>query len=185
MLFPSPLSITYKQKTVCAHVCFTNCLSAFVCVCVCVCVCVFASWLNQPFSWPFKWGCLLNQSCWLSTMGGPAEQWEVFCSYFSGGLGVASACSTDAAQINICLFSLTPSPLVLKGELWLKFWIHISRNQKNERCAEGGLWCRQRWTCQAVDESTAPAELLLAVHRNHYPQKIPLPNSLAAADVPD
>lgn len=33
-----------------------------------------------------------------------------------GGLGVASACSADAAQITICLFSLTPSLLVLKGD---------------------------------------------------------------------
>lgn len=45
----------------------------------------------------------------------------MFHSHFSGGLGVASACSTDAVQINICLFSLTPSLLVLKGEHRYKF----------------------------------------------------------------
>lgn len=68
--------------------------------------------------------------------------------HFSGGLGVASACSTDAAEINICLFSLTPSNLVLKGAG------QISRQQSKKQGMRGGACDVTRSTC-----ITAPTEV--------------------------
>lgn len=106
-------------------------------------------------------------------MRGPAQQWEVIHSSSSGGLGVASACSTDAAQISICLFSLTPSLLVLKGNADVHITSIITPKANEMRASEA---------CD-VDKSGgvgAPTERLLVLYCNYCPQNIHVRQILTA-----
>lgn len=77
------------------------------------------------FCGSFKWGRLLNQPSWLSTMRGPEERREV-------PLLVASALLLHAPVMQLRLtYVCSVSVPLLKGEHGYKFGVYITVSQKN------------------------------------------------------